>query len=532
MTTRRTFLTQVGQAGGFGATYVLMQSLGLLAIPAARASSVALPENSGKGKSVVILGAGIAGMVAAWELQKAGYRCTILEARQRAGGRNWTIRNGTRIEMTDGTTETCKFAEGHYFNAGPARLPSQHQTILGYCREFGVALEVEVNSSRSSLLQCDSLNGGKPVEQRQVMNDTRGHVSELLAKSLNKQALDEDLTKEDKERMLEFLRKYGDLSPDNFYKGSARSGYKTHPGAADQIGVPRDPLDMHALLNASLWEGMLFRGNVRHAGHHVSARRRHGPDCRSLRVPPRECHSLRDRRGADSQNAQRSAHRLSRSQNRRMPATSRPTVVSARCLSPFSRPSTPISLPTSKTLSTAPSMIPPTKSPGNHAVSGNRTTGSTAASRFQSKPSAWSGIPARNSFPKKACSSPAMAWKTTPRSANWISKESSPPRAKPSSTYTLAARKNSPILSTFPGATFPTISGSWITHFGQKQGLPGYARLTEPDGPIYMAGDHVTHLVGWQEGAALSAHRAVTKIDQAFGSKPSQPAMSASAVWA
>jgi monoamine oxidase len=195
MTSRRMFLTQVGHVGGFGAAYVMMQSLGLLAIPAAKASTVALGENSGKGKSVVILGAGIAGMVAAWELKKAGYTCTVLEARNRAGGRNWTIRNGTRVEMTDGTAETCKFAEGHYFNAGPARLPSQHHTILGYCREFGVPLEVEVNSSRSSLLQCDSLNGGKAVEQRQVMNDTRGHVAELLAKSLNKQALDEDLTK-------------------------------------------------------------------------------------------------------------------------------------------------------------------------------------------------------------------------------------------------------------------------------------------------------------------------------------------------
>ena len=236
----------------------MMQSLGLLAIPAAKASTVALQENSGKGKTVVILGAGIAGMVAAWELKKAGYNCTILEARNRAGGRNWTIRNGTRVEMTDGTAETCQFADGHYFNAGPARLPSAHHTILGYCREFGVPLEVEVNSSRSALLQCDSLNGGKPVEQRQVMNDTRGHVAELLAKSVNKQALDEALTNEDKERMLEFLRKYGDLSPDNFYKGSARSGYKTNPGAADQVGVPRDPLDMHALLNASLWEAMLF----------------------------------------------------------------------------------------------------------------------------------------------------------------------------------------------------------------------------------------------------------------------------------
>src|SRR5260370_41594355 len=58
--------------------------------------------------------------------------------------------------------------------------------------------------------------------------------------------------------MLAFLRKYGDLSPDYFYKGSARSGYKVMPGAGNQLGVPRDPLDMRELLDANLWDGMLF----------------------------------------------------------------------------------------------------------------------------------------------------------------------------------------------------------------------------------------------------------------------------------
>src|SRR5260370_5185719 len=258
MTTRRAFLMQVGQVGGFGAAYVMMQSLGLLPLREAAASKVRLAEGSGQGRRVVILGAGVAGMVAAWELQKAGYSCTILEARGRVGGRNWTIRNGTRVEMTDGTTQTCSFEDGHYFNAGPARLPSQHVTMLGYCRELGVQLEVEVNSSRSSLLQNDKFSAGKAVQQRQVINDTRGHVAELLAKCLKRGALDEELTSDDKERMLVFLRKYGDLSLDHFYKGSARSGYKVMPGAGNQLGLPRDPLDMRALLDANLWDGMLF----------------------------------------------------------------------------------------------------------------------------------------------------------------------------------------------------------------------------------------------------------------------------------
>jgi len=45
------------------------------------------PEGSGEGREVLILGAGLAGMASAYELGKLGYRCTMLEARDRAGGR-------------------------------------------------------------------------------------------------------------------------------------------------------------------------------------------------------------------------------------------------------------------------------------------------------------------------------------------------------------------------------------------------------------------------------------------------------------
>jgi monoamine oxidase len=41
---------------------------------------------------------------------------------------------------------------------------------------------------------------------------------------------------------------------------------------------------------------------------------------------------------------------------------------------------------------------------------------------------------------------------------------------------------------------------------------PGYETLIEPDGPIIFAGDHVSHIVAWQEGAALSALRAVQQV--------------------
>ncbi len=259
---RRDFLMRVGRAGGYSAAFTMMQSLGLLPVMASAAATVAHPAGSGKGTSVVILGGGIAGLVSAYELSKLGYTCTLLEARERVGGRNWTVRNGTKVEFTDGFTQNCVFGEGLYQNFGPARLPSVHRTMLGYCRELGVPLEVEVNTSRSAYLQSSALEGGKTVQNRQVEYDTRGHVAELLAKCIQRGALDQELSRDDKEQMIEFLKTYGDLSPDLFYKGSSRAGWKVSPGAAETVGIPHDPLDMRALLSAHLWRELMEEDEI------------------------------------------------------------------------------------------------------------------------------------------------------------------------------------------------------------------------------------------------------------------------------
>ncbi|MBV8436156.1 MAG: FAD-dependent oxidoreductase [Silvibacterium sp.] len=255
---RREFLMRVGRAGGYSAAFLTMQHLGLMEVPEAAAASLAIEPGSGKGTRIVILGGGIAGLVAAYEMGKAGYSCTVLEARERPGGRNWTVRNGTKIEFKDGTTQIATWEDDSYFNAGPARLPSIHKTVLGYCRELGVPLEVEVNTSRSSLLQSDAAFGGKAIEQRQAINDTRGHVSELLAKCIRQNVLDQEFSKDDRERMLTFLRTYGDLKPDYSFAGSDRSGVAKFPGAGSEAEVLRAPLDMHSLLNANFWQGMMF----------------------------------------------------------------------------------------------------------------------------------------------------------------------------------------------------------------------------------------------------------------------------------
>src|ERR1700712_1675330 len=157
---RRDFLMRVGQAGGYTAAFATMQSLGMLPIKGLLAEPIRAEAGAGKGVSVVVLGGGIGGLVSAYELKKLGYNVTLLEARERPGGRNWSGRKGTKIEFIDGTVQTIDWEDGNYQNLGPARLPSTHWTMLGYCRELGVALEVEVNTSRSSLLQNDTANDG------------------------------------------------------------------------------------------------------------------------------------------------------------------------------------------------------------------------------------------------------------------------------------------------------------------------------------------------------------------------------------
>jgi monoamine oxidase len=244
MTTRRQILMRFGALAGVAGAYQAMRALGLAGGDEAWAGTPTLVPGSGKGVKVAILGAGVAGMSAAYEMIKAGYECVVLEARERVGGRNWTIRKDTVLDMTDGSRQVCAFDEGHYFNAGPARIPSHHDATLGYCREFGVAMETEVNYSGTAFVQSDRLNGGERIPMRRAVYDQRGHMAELLAKCLNKGALDDAFTGEDKDKLVAGLGQWGGLAKDMTYQGTTRSGYATAPGAAGAKGEAYRPLPL------------------------------------------------------------------------------------------------------------------------------------------------------------------------------------------------------------------------------------------------------------------------------------------------
>src|SRR6185503_14178395 len=195
---------------------------------------------SGRGRKVVILGAGISGLVSAYELGRAGWNVTVLEARDRIGGRVWSIRGGDRIVQTGRPDQLCTFSPGLYLNAGAARLPSAHRTILGYAKRLGVPIEVMVNGSRSTKWDF----GGRVVTARQALNSVRGRISELLAKAIDRGALDGELRGGDKEAMRQFVGFYGELARSGDYQPQGRSGYRVEPGAYNQVGQPLPPLTL------------------------------------------------------------------------------------------------------------------------------------------------------------------------------------------------------------------------------------------------------------------------------------------------
>jgi monoamine oxidase len=212
------------------------------------------PEGDGDGKEVLILGAGLAGMAAAYELEKMGYRCTLLEARERAGGRCWSVRQGSVNEEAVQGVHTAQLDEGQYFNAGPSRIPHHHGLTLHYCKELGVPIEVYNNVNENAYYFSEGKGplSNRRIRVREVHNDMRGWMAELLAKGIDGGKIDAGMSREDGLKIVEYLRAEGGLDVDNLYKVSARRGYVESPGAGEKQGRIGEPLTLLEMLRSGL----------------------------------------------------------------------------------------------------------------------------------------------------------------------------------------------------------------------------------------------------------------------------------------
>src|SRR3954470_17275318 len=194
---RRSLLTMIGTVAGATAMYNAMTEMGF-----AQESGYAGPPKLGQAKpgaSVLVLGAGLAGMVAAMELRDAGYKVAVLEYQNRAGGRNWSLHGGDSYTELGGATQDCRFEAGHYLNPGPWRIPYHHYGILHYVNRLNVPLEPFIQVNYNAWVHSTLAFGGKPKRYREIQADFHGHVAELLAKTTRQSALDDAVTKEDQQ---------------------------------------------------------------------------------------------------------------------------------------------------------------------------------------------------------------------------------------------------------------------------------------------------------------------------------------------
>lgn len=255
--TRRTVLKMIGAAAGTVAMTHAMQGLGF-----AKASTYDGPmrlEGSPKDTSIIILGAGVAGMLAAYELEKVGYKVTLLEYREKAGGRCWTLRGGDSYTELGGYSQKCEFDSPGFINPGPWRIPYHHYGVLDYCRLLDVELAPFVQLNMNAYYHSPNAFGGKPQRVRHVLTDMQGHVAELLAKEVHQDKLSQPFTGDDKDMVLKALKGWGNLNTDYSYISgphvSGRRGYKVDPGGGQMPrAVDSDIIPFLELVNSGLWK--------------------------------------------------------------------------------------------------------------------------------------------------------------------------------------------------------------------------------------------------------------------------------------
>ena len=243
--TRRRFLEQLGLVGGTSLVMSAMTSWDLMAGQAARR-----PVLSGRPARarVLVLGAGVSGLVVAYELGKLGYDYHVLEARDHVGGLAWTVRRGTTHTEIGGERQMCTFDAGLYVNVGAWRIPYTHTGVLIYCRELGVPLEIFMNEAENAYFYYEGQDVGPlantRVRLREVKADMIGYTNELLVKALDQGQLDLPVTPEDKQRFVSHLVAQGYLdTSDRRYKAFAIRG-------------PGTPHDFAALLRSGFSQRM------------------------------------------------------------------------------------------------------------------------------------------------------------------------------------------------------------------------------------------------------------------------------------
>lgn len=176
-------------------------------------------------KNIVIIGAGLAGLVAGSLLKDAGHNVKIIEANNRVGGRVNTLR--------------AQFTDGLYMDVGAMRIPESHNLVLEYVQKFGLPIQAFINETPEDIIYVNGIKTNLKSYQQMpdilkypVVQQERGKTAQQLLNMAVDPIL--DFIKQDPIRNLaQVVNAYDNYSMYTFLKyGSAYS-----EGAIEMIGV-------------------------------------------------------------------------------------------------------------------------------------------------------------------------------------------------------------------------------------------------------------------------------------------------------
>lgn len=287
--TRRTALKAASIMGAF------LAAPGVFRPNEAQAAFSDIPFDASENRQIVVVGAGVAGLTAAYVAAKAGFKVMVIEADNRYGGRSLTVRpdpdavprgdqykewwfdkyNPHRLfpkmyatryaerkeSPTGGTEELGRFdivdwpgtPEGGFnpvemfLNAGPGRIPSNHTRLLDLCQEIGVRLEPYTFLSASNLMSSPTFNDGEAVQWREINYSLMGHLAEIMVEAVEAGDL---LDKKDRKLVLNMLQQFGDLNSEYKFKGSANVGYAQQPGGWQTPWSVNEPVSIKEILKS------------------------------------------------------------------------------------------------------------------------------------------------------------------------------------------------------------------------------------------------------------------------------------------
>jgi monoamine oxidase len=134
--------------------------------------------------------------------------------------------------------------------------------VLHYCKEFNIPMIDHKNLNLNSWVYAENIDGafnGQKMRLHEFQADMAGYTSELLAKAASSGSLDQPYTADDHDMLIEYLVNWGMISPSDLtYQGSDRRGYSVLPDtkSGGEIAPPFAWKDLLPFANTILaWNG-------------------------------------------------------------------------------------------------------------------------------------------------------------------------------------------------------------------------------------------------------------------------------------